>query len=682
MYFSLGSHNTINQRMKKIFTLALAFVSLVAFAQNKQHLNGNHQRKISPRAATADEIRIAQESGSQDAAHSRGGTSFFTEDFANGLAGNNTFGAWTHEDSGNNTIWMLATATSPGGFYSDPSEALNSTTKLNGWMIFDCDLFQGGEITANNPAEDVTGYLTSPSIDLSTTTSVLLEFQQTFRYCCFDSKPVVVEVSNDGGTTWFQFDAAPTFTGGANDAAANPLTTVIDISGVATGESNVIIRWGWQPNGTQTHSHYYWGIDDIAIYENPVADDITVNYVTRGDIFNDFEYYAIPLEQANPANLGGMIVGTIYQNVGTNSQDATITAEILDANNIVLNTSSQTLTIPSNAELLNPGDPIDTLYINTNWVPTAIGSYSVRTTVSYGATDETPLDNVMTRPFEITSCEYGHDNPAIISGGMMEPLAGAGTAADPFSPTGYGSYYTFPNGGSEAHGLSIRFASPTDTNTPITLVLYQRNDDYNLTDADFIAGAEYNVINIWTPNGAQSFPYYLPFDESATLQSGASYFAGVQTADEGILELAVQAVVEDDVDASTGLWAETTEGTFIWFFGLGSQTDFSPAVRLVLCQYVSVEEAPAQVGLNSFNVSPNPATNDAKIGFNLSGSRFIAYEVRDMSGRLVDWKNMGQFSPGQQSFTLDVNNYPSGIYSVNLVIDGVHLFTQQMSIVK
>jgi hypothetical protein len=669
--------------MKKIFTIALAFVSLVAFAQQKQNPNGNHKRKISPRPATESEVRSALESGSPEQGHSRGGTIFFSEDFANGFAGNNTFGAWTHEDSGNNTIWMMANAASPAGFYSDPSEALVSASAANGWVIFDCDLFQGGEILANNPAEDVTGYLTSPAIDLSTTTSVLLEFQQAFRYCCFDSKPVFVEVSNDGGTTWFVFDAAPTFTGGANDISANPLTSVIDISGAAAGESSVIIRWGWQPNGTQTHSHYFWGIDDIRIFENPVENDVRVDYVTTGDIFNDFEYYAIPLEQANPANLGGMIVGTIYQNFGTNTQEATITAEILDANNVVLNTTSEVVTILSNSELLNPGDPIDTLYINTNWVPTVIGNYSVRTTISYSLnTEETPLDNVLSKPFEVTSCEYGHDNPAIIAGGEMVPISGTGTAADPFAQTGYGAYYTFPNGGSTAHGMTIRFTNSTDTGCPITLVLLQRNDDYNLTDADYVTGSEYDVMNVWTPSGAQSYPYYLPFDDASALEAGISYFAGLQTTEETLEELSVQAVVENDADASTGLWAETTDGTFIWFFSLGSLTDFSPAVRLVLCEYVSIEEAPAQVGLNSFTVSPNPASNTAQVGFNLSGSRFIAYEVRDMSGRLVDWKNMGQFSPGQQSFSLDVNDYPSGLYSVNIVIDGVHLFTQQLSIIK
>jgi Secretion system C-terminal sorting domain len=668
--------------MKKIFTIALAFVSVIAFAQQKPQPNSNNKIKISPRPARESEIRTSLELGSQQVGHSRGGSILFSEDFANGFAGNNTIGPWTHSDSGNDLIWMMATPASPAGNYSQVNEALNSSTKTNGWVIFDCDLFQGGPITADNPAVAVTGYLTSPAIDLTSTASVLLEYQHTFRYCCADSKPLVIEVSNDGGNTWTVFDAAPTFTSGSNIAPANPLTSVIDISAAAAGESSVIIRWGWQPNGADTHSHYYWGIDDIAIYENPVANDLRVNYVTTGDIFVDYEYSAIPLEQANPAFNGGMIVGTLYQNFGTNAQNATITAEILDANNVVLNSTSQTVTVPANIDITPiPGDQVDSVYISTNWVPTAVGTYSVRTTISYtGNIEETPLDNVMSKTFEVTSCEFGHDIPASING-RMEPISGTGTAADPFPPSGYGAYYTFPNAASTAYGMTIRFTNTTNTGCPITLVLYKRNLDFNLGDADYVTGAEYTVLNQWTPSGSQSYPYYLPFDDASILNPEETYFAGVQTTDDTVEELSVQAVVEEDADNSTGRWAETTQGTFVWFFGLGTLTDFSPAIRLVTCDYVGVEEAPA-VGLNSFTVSPNPASDMAKIGFNLSGSRYIAYEVRDMSGRLVDWKNMGQFSPGQQSFSLDLTGYSSGLYSVNIVIDGVHLFTQQMSIVK
>lgn len=143
---------------------------------------------------------------------------------------------------------MMADANSPAGFYSDPSEALTSTSAANGWVIFDCDLFKVSEIAANNPAEDVSGYLTSPVIDFSSMSSVIFEFQQAFRYCCFDALPIFVEVTNDG-TNWVVFNGAPGFTGGANDASANPLVTALDISGVAAGESNVRIRFGWQANG-------------------------------------------------------------------------------------------------------------------------------------------------------------------------------------------------------------------------------------------------------------------------------------------------------------------------------------------------------------------------------------------------------------------------------------------------
>ncbi|MBL7943024.1 MAG: hypothetical protein JNM00_09675, partial [Flavobacteriales bacterium] len=56
--------------------------------------------------------------------HARG-KEFFCEDFANGFDGNNPYGAWTFEDSGDNTIWMMADANSPAGEFStnlDPME--------------------------------------------------------------------------------------------------------------------------------------------------------------------------------------------------------------------------------------------------------------------------------------------------------------------------------------------------------------------------------------------------------------------------------------------------------------------------------------------------------------------------------------------------------------------------------
>jgi len=230
--------------------------------------------------------------------------------------------------------------------------------------------------------------------------------------------------------------------------------------------------------------------------------------------------------------------------------------------------------------------------------------------------------------------------------------------------------------------MSIRFTNTTDTNTPITLSLLKRMTDYNLTDAEFVAGREYEVVNSWTPNGSASFPYYLPYDNSADLEAGNAYFMGVQTIDEGTYELSVQAIVEADRDFSTGTWAETVDGDFIWFFGLGSLTDFTPAIRLILSEIPeNVEEQKRLVGLDQFQINPNPASSNANIMFSLNTPRFVAYEVRDLNGKLMGWKNMGQFV-GQSQFQIDVTSYPVGNYMVNLVIDGKDLFTQQMSVIK
>ena len=146
--------------MKRIFTLIFGLsAALIASSQNKQHVNGDNLTKHKPRKATNDERRLSVEAGAANTLLSNSeerGAAYFTEDFANGFDGNNAFGFWTFEDSGGNSIWMVADENSPAGVYSDPGEALESTSADNGWIIFDADLYQDGEIDAvTNPAIDV-----------------------------------------------------------------------------------------------------------------------------------------------------------------------------------------------------------------------------------------------------------------------------------------------------------------------------------------------------------------------------------------------------------------------------------------------------------------------------------------------------------------------------------------------
>jgi hypothetical protein len=72
-----------------------------------------------------------------------------------------------------------------------------------------------------------------------------------------------------------------------------------------------------------------------------------------------------------------------------------------------------------------------------------------------------------------------------------------------------------------------------------------RNTDYNLSDAEYVAFGEYEVLPFYVPTGAsQQFPIYLSFEEAVELTEGITYFAGIQTEFETEQELAVKAIDE------------------------------------------------------------------------------------------------------------------------------------------
>ncbi|MEY3398656.1 MAG: Secretion system C-terminal sorting domain, partial [Bacteroidota bacterium] len=173
-------------------------------------------------------------------------------------------------------------------------------------------------------------------------------------------------------------------------------------------------------------------------------------------------------------------------------------------------------------------------------------------------------------------------------------------------------------------------------------------------------------------------PYYLPFEDPYDLQTDELYFTCILNENESDGEITVLANANTDSDNSTAVYEIAGDGTFVWF---GSQT-WTPAVRLIISEWTGVEELNTATGLNSFMINPNPAVDIARLNFNLNQNSVIAYEVRDMSGKLVDWKNVGRFVEGNQVIDLNVAGYAAGNYNVSLVVNGAHMVTRQMSVVK
>ncbi len=71
--------------------------------------------------------------------------------------------------------------------------------------------------------------------------------------------------------------------------------------------------------------------------------------------------------------------------------------------------------------------------------------------------------------------------------------------------------------------------------------------------------------------------------------------------------------------------------------------------------------------LADFSIFPNPASEELNIEINFLQSRNVAYSVSDLSGKIILSENIN-LSEGS-SFSINTDNFSSGIYFVNLIID-------------
>jgi hypothetical protein len=657
-----------------------------------QRIVDRHAFAQRPTGLTAAEVgtRDASGVGSLELVQRGGGTVLFQEDFANGFDGNNGIGAWTAEDTGGGLIWqyvapggdgIYANGTPsgvqpPAGEFSTNIASLNSTSDPNGWMIFDCDYF-------NTPIDDgvvnTEGSLTSPSIDFSSNSSVVVTWEQYFRYCCFPYAPIYLQASNDGGVTWVTFDGHGTFIQSANTASANPLTTSVDISCVAAGESDVRIRFSYlqAPETGDGYSHYYWGFDDVVISENPIENELEITQITSGDVYNVFEYRYIPLEQAIAAADGGLVAGVMYRNGGNANQTGVeVTVEILDEQSNVVSTTTETLGIvPSygNAAAC-PSNIQDTVYIATGWTPTATGTYTIQATIAQAEVDEDGSNNTASTWVVYTDDEYGHDDESNLNT-QFRPRAVPNS--DLFEPTGYGNYWHIQNEGSTAYGMTVRFGQNSGGTGLIEFEtrLYTLDPEVGLTDSPFESTYwEYN--NAWTPASAAASEFvYLPFEDPIALEAGNFYFGGVIVEFETEEELTVLGNANSDTDNSTGVYSQAGSGDYVWFT---SQTA-TPAIRLILSQRVGIDEIANLNGIELYQNVPNPAEATTSIRFELLQARRVALEIRDLQGRLIEVLDQGMLPAGTHNVVYDVAGLGAGLYTYTLVADGMRL-TKKMNI--
>ena len=675
----------------KHLTLTLGALCIFAFA-SAQRLETLHSFEHTLTAATQSEVANSLLAGEEARSTQRGGGNIlFSEDFSNGFDGVNGNGAWTTMDNANDSLWVWVSPDNagfyhngdatgvvhPAGEYSTNIGSLESGTPDNGWMIFDCDYL-------NTPIaegyQDTDGSLTSPMIDFTNDGSVILSWDQYFRYCCYPYAPIYVDVTNDGGMTWTTFDGHGSFIEAANSASANPLPTTLDISCVAAYSDSVQLRFSYMqaPEVGNSYSHYYWGIDDVVVSSNENADDLAMVQLTNGDIWNVWEYRVTPMEQKIAAGDGGVLAGVLYRNNGTENQESVeVLVEVLSEEGDVLASVSETLpTVYSFANGLNcPANSQDTIYIATGWEPSTTGNYILRSTLTSGSsTDATPEDNTMSKVIVYSDDEYGHDDEAVLDGELFPRESDIDGLYD---PSGQGAFYHMVNGGSTAYGITVDFGSSCGQNIDgdeaeleFETRLYFYDNTVGITDSPF-ESAFWTYDPAWSNAGA----YYLAFEDPIELDADAVYFAAVIAEYESDGGLTVNAQLDSDTDNSTGEYNQAGDGSFVWFT---SQT-YSPAVRLILSERVGVDEIANLNGINLNQNIPNPASNVTTFSFDLSQSRSVQFEIRDLSGRVITRLEEGTLGAGAHTVTYDVSALSSGLYTYTLIADGISI-TKKMVI--
>lgn len=637
--------NTImNQRY---FLLPALLVAGTAMAQ---WANGVQARKdfrsVSP---VRDHIQAipAQENDSRD-----GGDVLWSEDFANGLDGNNGIGPWTLSGP-NGAIWRRKT-TGPLGAYTAVTAIIQSTTAANGFMMFNGDsancTWVGNTPTALPVDQFINweGSLESPVLDLSATPYVELQFQQRMRYCCSNS-PHFVEVSTDGGATWAEsFNVA---TGIAVNQLSATLTSKVNLScAIAGNPSSVKIRF--RHSGDAGTSHYHWQIDDVKIVELYDADlrvvsasasafdlDLAISY-------DSLRYSLFPFNQLRPVPLNMTVL-----NNSTIPQDGTVANfTVVRGSDTVLDQDQDLGSFP-----LCPSE--QKVWVNPSFTPPAVaGTYNVTFGISATEPDNTPADNTATGSFGVSQYDYARDLGTITS---FEDGAGDGSVLI------LGNSFYIHNA-TQLYAARVALNNGSELGAIITAELR----DANQADFPIIATSEEVVIaqSMLGGNGSSNFTN-ITFNPPVDLEAQTDYMLTVHC--YGNIRIGNNGTSEEQT--SFIYYISPTQGED-WFY-----TTTTPMVRMSFDPTASVDETLTLGGVGLGQNMPNPSRNTTAIPYSLEKPAQVVIELHDVSGKLVKRIAEGYRPAGSYRTQLSTVDLNEGLYLYTLRAGEVSL-TKRMSV--
>lgn len=581
---------------------------------------------------------------------------YFSEDFANGMAGNNGIGAWTFSGP-NGNVWRY-THTGPNGMYNNAAqEKIASPTAANGFMIFNSDSVNTNwavtPIAPVDPRVPLTGSLISPVIDLSAQPAVEVRFSERFRACCSDGTPGhFIDVSTDGGNNW---TTRINVEEGVedNDDSETRLFKANLLQAIAADPSNVRLRF--TQDGANGISAYHWQIDDITI--EPLPDnELKLDYGYASQFGGGYEFGMVPQSQmVNTLNVGGSII-----NYGKYAQtNVVVNVSLLDAS------STEVGTIAIDMGTINPGDTALADDVITLPTPMDVSIYTTHFTISSDsiAVDADPTNNTFDRLFSVTNNLYSIDGIGVYPASVATSTQ-TGTTSFTDNTTGVRLLNYFEvHAPTTFYGVDLALGSNTQTGSMFTVSVYDTT----------------NVLGQFNPSNAltESEPHVVTNAERIARRAHIAFLDPLNLSDDAYF-------VSVKLDQTDGKNIYIVDDTTVPQPGIASmlyipndsQNQFlyggngnAWGVRISTDATISVKET---AGLAGVQVYPNPTTGVLHI--HTAKAEPTTVEVRNMLGAIVETATFN----GTVN-TLDLAGNAAGLYSVR-ISNGTHFSVERITL--
>lgn len=701
------------------FTFGLA--AIVASAQTKAVLPDDQSYREKDKVTANDDYAKAKKAH----ATKGGEAAFWSEDFSNGLDGQDANGAWTTEGVQGGLWFKTFPPLSPNGYdpfglipeygnvypnYNDglADDEIPFTTAENGFMMLDADRANSTQTDPDAPDPlatflPVDAILVSPAIDLTGVDNAIITFWERWRMCCSNYN-LSLDFSVDGGATWSPNnlnELTPNLVvpgSGGPFLEANPSINISSILQGATDLTDCRIRIAWDPAATQGASHYYAMFDDISITAVPEFDlelsnaafdewlrIITEEPVSAIDIpegptpiqeyYTNMEYAEYGVNQVRPLTFVGLV-----NNIG--AQD--MTNVILEVEVITPagteNFSSDPITLAAGESAVITIDDIELDAYTSDDGSAEVGQYTVSFEV-FADQDEGELtanNTVDDRLFQVSE-------ERTYNGSSTDEFSGAYPDAD---DNEFFNMFTVVND-QPINYIQFALLDRSDVqNEPGEEIFLNigegalwGDDDafptfFGVDELDYEIQAE--SITQLEDDSIQWITLMLPDDESVTLEPGITYFTSLLVPPSSETEpIAIVAVMNEQENAS-GAWINYDEPGGAVQFALGSIVH---ALRAGFMDPLSSENyGPLNFSMEQNFPNPVVSNGSTRISWSLvEAAENISFSITDNTGKTIYQKDLGDRPVGaQEDIVLDNLGLAAGVYQYGIKVGNQRIVRKMM----